>query len=130
MHSCQETKGAENAKHWGDAMTPAARFSPEQRTQFDYLLNAFEQASQADEPSAHGYAAKRQALFAYVRGLENRPGLTALRSEPPTLAVPPVAQESDRCPTCGSEHRNFALMRGCKDAWHPPFAPPTTGADR
>jgi len=42
----------------------------EHRTQFDYLLNAFEQASQADFPAAHGYRAKREALFAYVRGLE------------------------------------------------------------
>ena len=39
-------------------------------TQFDYLLNAFEHASQATRPAAEGYADKRKALFAYVRGLE------------------------------------------------------------
>ena len=39
-------------------------------TQFDYLLNAFERASQAVTPADHGYAEKRRALFAYVRGLE------------------------------------------------------------
>jgi hypothetical protein len=42
----------------------------EQRTQFDYLLNAFERASQADKPAEHNYAGKRKALFAYVRDLE------------------------------------------------------------
>ena len=39
-------------------------------TQFDYLLNALELAAQADKPAEHSYGAKRQALFAYVRGLE------------------------------------------------------------
>lgn len=39
-------------------------------TQFDYLLNALERASQADKPAEHGYAEKRGALFAYVRRLE------------------------------------------------------------
>jgi hypothetical protein len=39
-------------------------------TQFDYLLNAFEAASQSKAPAEAGYAAKRQALFDYVRGLE------------------------------------------------------------
>jgi hypothetical protein len=42
----------------------------EERTQFDYLLNAFEEASQSGRPADHGYAEKRRALFAYVRGLE------------------------------------------------------------
>ena len=37
---------------------------------FDYLLNAFEAASQSDKPAANGYANKRKALFAYVRELE------------------------------------------------------------
>jgi hypothetical protein len=41
-------------------------------TQFDYLLNAFEQASQSDSPADHDYAGKRRALFAYVRDLEAR----------------------------------------------------------
>jgi hypothetical protein len=38
--------------------------------QFDYLLNRFERASQADEPAKHGYSEHRKALYAYVRGLE------------------------------------------------------------
>ena len=41
------------------------------RTQFDYLLNAFEEASQSDDPGEHDYGAKREALFKYVRDLEN-----------------------------------------------------------
>ena len=40
-------------------------------TEFDYLLNAFEQASQAPKPHLMGYGDKRQALYAYVRKLEN-----------------------------------------------------------
>lgn len=36
---------------------------------FEYLLNAFEQASQADCPEDHDYAGKRVALFAYVSRL-------------------------------------------------------------
>jgi hypothetical protein len=47
----------------------------EQRTQFDYLLNALERASQADNPAEHGYADKRRSLFAYVRELEARAGV-------------------------------------------------------
>jgi hypothetical protein len=43
---------------------------PIERTAFDYLLNAFEQATQMDNPAEHGYAAKRRALFSYVRDLE------------------------------------------------------------
>lgn len=39
-------------------------------TEFDYLLNSFEQASQADKPAEHGYGDKRRALYAYVRKLE------------------------------------------------------------
>lgn len=41
-------------------------------TKFDYLLNQFEQASQAEKPADHGYAAKRKALIDYVRRLEQR----------------------------------------------------------
>lgn len=44
----------------------------EERTQFDYLLNAFEAASQSNQPAAFGYAGKRKALYAYVRDLERR----------------------------------------------------------
>ena len=40
-------------------------------THFDYLLKAFEQASQADNPGKEGYAEKRRALLAYVRELES-----------------------------------------------------------
>jgi hypothetical protein len=46
------------------------------QTQFDYLLNAFERASQSAEPAKNDYAAKRQALFAYVRDLERRSALS------------------------------------------------------
>ena len=41
-------------------------------TQFDYLLNAFEDASQSGSPAELDYRGKRQALFAYVRDLEAR----------------------------------------------------------
>lgn len=44
----------------------------EKRTQFDYLLNAFERASQSDRPADLDYAGKRRALYAYVRDLEKR----------------------------------------------------------
>jgi hypothetical protein len=70
-----------------------ARLSPEQRTEFDYLLNAFEQASQHAEPATVGYAQKRQALFAYVRGLENRPSLAALASTAPTPTPTPIPDQ-------------------------------------
>ena len=42
------------------------------RTQFDYLLNAFEEASQSSDPAEHAYGAKRESLFKYVRALEER----------------------------------------------------------
>jgi hypothetical protein len=42
------------------------------QTQFDYLLNAFERASQSDKPADLDYAGKRKALYAYVRGLEGK----------------------------------------------------------
>lgn len=44
----------------------------ESRTQFDYLLNAFEAASQSAKPAANGYGDKRRAMFAYVRDLESQ----------------------------------------------------------
>lgn len=44
----------------------------DERTHFNYLLNAFERASQADRPVDHGYRDKRLALFAYVRDLESK----------------------------------------------------------
>jgi hypothetical protein len=42
----------------------------DKRTEFDYLLNALELASQSAHPSQEGYGDKRLALFAYVRKLE------------------------------------------------------------
>ena len=39
-------------------------------THFDYLLNAFEAASQSDSPAKEGYSEKRRSLFAYVREIE------------------------------------------------------------
>ena len=37
--------------------------------QFHYLLNAFEQAAQADKPANAGYAEKRAALIAHLEAL-------------------------------------------------------------
>jgi hypothetical protein len=42
----------------------------EKNTQFNYLLNAFEHASQSDKPAENGYGQKRRALLAHVRELE------------------------------------------------------------
>jgi hypothetical protein len=53
-------------------------------TQFDYLLNAFEHASQSDDPAKLGYSDKRKALIAYVRDLERR---TLAAPEAPTEPV-------------------------------------------
>jgi hypothetical protein len=44
---------------------------PTRAESFMYLLNAFEQASQADHPADHGYGDKRRALVAYVRQLDS-----------------------------------------------------------
>jgi len=43
----------------------------DRRSEFDYLLNTFERASQADKPADHGYGDKRRTLYAYVRALES-----------------------------------------------------------
>lgn len=82
-------------------MTPTR----EQRTQFDYLLNAVDAAAQHENPAAHGYAEKRQALFAYVRGLENRAA----------LATPPPADLAAQVETLtrekqAAEQRHAALV--------------------
>jgi ribosomal protein L37AE/L43A len=54
----------------------------ERLTQFDYLLNAFELATQADHPSALSYGDKRRALFDYVRKAEAAlDEVTTLRTE-------------------------------------------------
>lgn len=50
------------------------------KTKFDYLLNAFELASQADKPAEHGYAERRRALFAYVRELEEGQAASRLKA--------------------------------------------------
>ena len=47
----------------------------EQRTQFDYLLNAMEHAAHEAHPARAGYAGKRKALFSYVRELERKAAL-------------------------------------------------------
>ncbi|MCC6650644.1 MAG: hypothetical protein IT348_05805 [Candidatus Eisenbacteria bacterium] len=57
----------------------------EKLTQFDYLLNAMEAAAQMENPAAYGYAEKRQALYRYVRGLENRPSPFAPPADPQAM---------------------------------------------
>ena len=42
----------------------------DERTKFDYLLNAYDEASRHANPASQQYAEKRKALFEYVRGLE------------------------------------------------------------
>jgi hypothetical protein len=39
-------------------------------TEFEFILNRFELAAQAEHPSKENYAEHRQALVAYVRNLE------------------------------------------------------------
>lgn len=41
-------------------------------TEFDYLLNAFEMASQHTHPSTQGYLEKRRAVLAYVSSLSDK----------------------------------------------------------
>lgn len=50
--------------------TPGATGRCSEKTQFDYLLNAFEEALASEQPALCGYANKRSALFNYVRKLE------------------------------------------------------------
>jgi|SRR6185312_80239 len=71
----------------------------ETRTQFDYLLNAFEEASQSDDPAANDYHAKRVALFGYVRALES-PAPIAGKAEMPEV-FQSVSCEGERCSMCG-----------------------------
>jgi len=93
------------------------------RTQFDYLLNAFEEASQSSDPDEHGYGAKREALFEYVRALENRSN--GPKSEPLVKAWNESVQR-------GLKHEFFqdglaadtyelqpwqAYVEGWRDAW-------------
>ena len=69
-------------------------------TQFDYLLNAMEAGAQQENPASYGYAQKRQALYAYVRGLENRPSplddLSAPASPAPDWLVKAAADTRAR----------------------------------
>ena len=44
--------------------------SDKQDRAFEYLLNAMEAAAQSENPAAENYAAKRRAVFDYVRNLE------------------------------------------------------------
>lgn len=51
-------------------------------SQFIYLLNAFEAASQHDTPAEVGYPAKRKALLEYVEKLESaRPEAPLIEAE-------------------------------------------------
>lgn len=47
--------------------------------EFLYLLNAMENAAACEMPAEHGYAAKRQAIFGFVSGLQT--ALAAARAE-------------------------------------------------
>lgn len=59
-------------------------------TEFDYLLNRFERASQAATPAEHGYGEHRRALYAYVRDLEAKVAAT------PIVDMVPPATQRDR----------------------------------
>lgn len=87
----------------------------DQRTQFDYLLNAMEAAAQHENPADHGYAQKRQALYAYVRGLENRPSPLATPDTLPPVAVGDIvliapSASRDAFPRLISEERHAVYM--------------------
>jgi hypothetical protein len=60
---------------------------------FEYLLNAFEHASQSKTPAENGYADKRSALFSYVAALQST---VTEASEPPTDPVTDFRQALDR----------------------------------
>ncbi len=59
--------------------TPAPAAALDSPRAFEYLLNALERAGQEEEPSQHGYAAKRRAIFAYVDAL--RTALSQARAD-------------------------------------------------
>jgi hypothetical protein len=77
----------------------APQSADQARTQFDYLLNAFEQASQSDKPAEHGYGEKRRALFAYVRELEAR----AAELAAPAQGVEALAAQIEALPMPGRD---------------------------
>ncbi len=74
----------------------------EKNTQFNYLLNAFELATQAAEPAKYGYAEKRRALLAHVRELE-RKAAVADRLDAPPGRTP----EAGQCWKVGDEFLPF-----------------------
>jgi hypothetical protein len=67
----------------------------DQFTEFNYLLNAFERASQAERPVDHGYRDKRVALIAHVRELERKAAAydalvaSGVKEVPPSPAMDP-----------------------------------------
>lgn len=50
--------------------SPPNAQAAEPPTQFDYLLNAYDDASRREQPAEHGYPVARLELLAYVRDLE------------------------------------------------------------
>lgn len=94
-------------------------------TQFDYLLNAFNAASQHEAPAAVGYADKRRALFDYVRALEARapqPAPAAAQARK-CLGMPDarchyLADCGSVCNKCGNVHNPMTLKYGPEA--HPP----------
>ena len=81
-------------------------------TQFDYLLNAFEHASQATRPAAEGYGDKRKALFAYVRGLEA--AAPAVDAQP--VAVPEACKALLREVMHNHRDKESPDYNACEDA--------------
>jgi hypothetical protein len=75
-------------------------------TQFDYLLNAMELAAQHTNPAEHGYAQKRQALYAYVRGLENLLADLAPAPQPASVA------RKHECPSCDMDDSERGYVEG------------------
>ena len=62
-------------------------------SQFIYLLNAMEHASQADHPDKMGYARKRQAVLEYVEKLEASRGEAVQRITDEMMAAGAAALE-------------------------------------
>lgn len=76
----------------------------EQRTEFDYLLNRYTAAAQADKPAEHKFKTHHDALYAYVRDLECRAAL----SHP--------SPQGWKCPKCGIEREGpypACMQDGC-----------------
>lgn len=92
---------------------PTDALAPTERTQFDYLLNALEAASQSDKPAEHGYGDKRKALYAYVRDLERQ---ASLAQEAPAPAMPTDGYEKMRGGKPVSFWRDDALEQAAQIA--------------